>query len=408
MDNNTDVILRKEREEFTKSNFLISCKFKSSLLENKLMVIALSRANELKKDPDNGILYQQIKVSEIKKEIGCSGGSFYANLASAAESMTSKTIGAFDPENQMFDYMSIIIRAHCENGIFTIEYNPRITKYIQNIKQNFTSLSKKIMLSFRSVYAFRIYEVLRSKSYYGKNDTRTDNDVFEIPFLLSELKLQIGVVNSNLDKVRNILNKSKNPDYDHAVEASPEKVFVTWSEFKRKALDPAIKEINEKTDMEVTYDTEKTGRGGKVHKVIFYVKYKKVDIIEPEEDTDDMPVLTQEQKDEIVDTVSDLIEESIKTKDIRSICEAANYDMEKVKVAYAVLKASSSVESVVGFMISAIKNEYKLPVAAEKRETKNKFNNFPQRNYSKEEFDEIERKLLQQSYEDYAKQKSNK
>lgn len=56
-----------------------------------------------------------------------------------------------------------------------------------------------------------------------KKDIKTDNDVFEIPFLLSELKLQIGVVNSNLDKVRNILNKSKNPDYDYAVEASPEK-----------------------------------------------------------------------------------------------------------------------------------------------------------------------------------------
>ena len=128
MENTKDIILRKERENFTKSNFLISCKYKSSLLENKLMVISLSRADELKKDPENGILYQQIKVSEIKKELGCNGGSFYSNLANAAESMTSKSIGVFDPENKMFDYMSIIIRAHCEKGIFTIEYNPRIAE----------------------------------------------------------------------------------------------------------------------------------------------------------------------------------------------------------------------------------------------------------------------------------------
>lgn len=392
MENVTDVILRKERENFTKSNFLISCKYKSSLLENKLMVISLSRADELKKDPENGILYQQIKVSEIKKELGSNGGSFYSNLANAAEAMTSKSIGVFDPENKMFDYMSIIIRAHCERGIFTIEYNPRIADYIQNIKQNFTSLPKKIMLSFRSVYAFRIYEVLRSKSYYGKNDIKTDNDVFEIPFLLSELKLQIGVVNSNLDKVRNILNKSKNPDYDYAVEASPEKVLETWSEFKRKALDPSIKEINQKTDMEVTYDTERSGRGGKVHKIIFYVKYKAISEAALER-TETKPELTQEQKDEIVDVVSDLIEEPVKTKDIRAICEAAHYDVEKVKTAYAVLKKSTGVESVVGFMISAIKNEYELPVPTkDKKKSKNAFLNFDQRKYSKEFLDALEQR----------------
>lgn len=399
MENTKDIILRKERENFTKSNFLISCKYKSSLLENKLMVISLSRADELKKDPENGILYQQIKVSEIKKELGCNGGSFYSNLANAAESMTSKSIGVFDPENKMFDYMSIIIRAHCEKGIFTIEYNPRIAEYIQNIKQNFTSLPKKIMLSFRSVYAFRIYEVLRSKCYYGKKDIKTDNDVFEIPFLLSELKLQIGVVNSNLDKVRNILNKSKNPDYDYAVEASPEKVLEKWSEFKRKALDPSINEINEKTDMEVSYDTERSGRGGKVHKIIFYVKYKA--ITEAALDgTDTKPELTQEQKDEIVDIVSDLIEEPVKTKDIRAICESAHYDVEKVKNAYAVLKKSTGVESVVGFMISAIKNGYDLPVPIkEKKENKNKFNNFEQREYSKEFWDGMERKRYEKGEE---------
>ena len=144
--------------------------------------------------------------------------------------------------------------------------------------------------------------------------------------------------------------------------------------------------------MEVSYDTERSGRGGKVHKIIFYVKYKAITEAALD-DTDTKPELTQEQKDEIVDIVSDLIEEPVKTKDIRAICESAHYDVEKVKTAYAVLKKSTGVDSVVGFMISAIKNGYDLPVSTkEKKEIKNKFNNFKQREYSEEFWNDVERK----------------
>ena len=74
--------------------------------------------------------------------------------------------------------------------------------------------------------------------------------------------------------------------------------------------------------------------------------------------------------------------------------------MEKVKNAYAVLKKSTGVESVVGFMISAIKNGYDLPVPTkEKKETKNKFNNFEQREYAKEFWDGMERKRYEKGEE---------
>ena len=45
-------------------------------------------------------------------------------------------------------------------------------------------------------------------------------------------------------------------------------------------------------------------------------------------------------------------------------------------------------------MLSAIKNDYKtVETKADKKET-NKFNNFEQRNYSDEQLEELEKKLL--------------
>lgn len=381
-DTNTNEEIEYLTDKYAKSNYLIGAKYRSTLLENKIMAICLSNIDKIKKDEKTGMIYSEVKASELKRLMNKKSGSFYDQLLEVAQNMMGSSIGISNPETKTFDYLALIIRATYQNGIFRIEYNPHMENYLIGFGRKFTMLSLKTMLSFSSSYSFRLYECLKSRSYYPKNiEEEKKTGIYCFDFLVSELKLMLGIVNAELDSVRRILNNSSSPDYDKAVEKSAEKTYEKWYEFKRKVLDPSIEEINDKTELYVKYDSIKEGRGGKVKRLIFTVIKK-----------DEEKELTSEEKDKILDAISELIEEPLKLKDIRSIAEVANYDLDKIIDAYNIAKKSSTtIKNLTGFIKSAIKEEYEMPVERKGKKNNLAFNDFPQREY---DYEQLELKLL--------------
>ena len=124
----------------------------------------------------------------------------------------------------------------------------------------------------------------------------------------------------------------------------------------------------------------------------FYIKKKnKKKKKKIEEKKEEASMLSEDEMFEMHIQVKELIKESVSIKDIRSICEAAKYDIEKIETAYHIAELAGHIDNLVGFMIKAIKEGYAAPV---KKEKKNQFNNFEQRQY---DFDEYEKVLLNRS-----------
>ena len=379
--------------DYFKSNMLIGAKYKSSLLENKIMAISLNKIKDAEEDKE-GTLIVHLKASELKNLLDSKSGSFYNQLDKVGRSMTGRVIGVTDPEKEEFHYMSVINNAHYENGVLTLEYNKNLNKYMKNIKQNFTKLNLETMLGFKSVYSFRLYELLKSRAYYPKGVNRTDN-TFVVTFDLAELKLDLGVINAELAKVRSILDEKKTPNFEKAVEASPEKVFTTWFEFRRNCIDVAVKEINDKkdrTEMEVSYVPKKSGQGGKVYAVDFYIKLGKPVVAENTDIVNTEPVeLSEDDKIMFYDEVCDLIDEKIRIKDAKMIAEAAGYRLDVIREKYE-MAAETNVDNIVGWLISAIRDDYKAVNSSKKpKKSANAFDNFNQREY---DFEELERDAL--------------
>ena len=69
--------------------------------------------------------------------------------------------------------------------------------------------------------------------------------------------------------------------------------------------------------------------------------------------------LSEDEKDEFIDNLADYIEERLKVKDLRSIAEASQYDVETVKSAYELLKSQKNdVDNVVAWLIAAIQGKW--------------------------------------------------
>lgn len=372
-------------QEFKKHNMLVGSKFKASLLENKLMTLCLSRIKCEQIDGQDTV-YCELRASEIRKAVNAKGGSFYSRLDNIAKGMTGRSIGMTNPKTHSFDYMAVVIRATYDNGIFRVKFNPDLKDYIYNIKTNYTNYTIPILMSFESNYAFRLYEVIKSMMY-NKRDIQMN---------LAELKFVTGAANAELDSVRRILNGSVNPDYEKALKATPEEDYAKFSDFRSRALEPAIKEINEKSDIHITYGYVTGGVGGKVHQINIHVEYKN----EAEEQLERIEAreMTEEEKytffDELIEEMPDI---RFRMKELDTIAKAANYDKEKIITAYKIMMSGKTeVENPVGYMLMAIKEGYTSETTRIKRQKhSNSFNQFPQSDfYNQMNLSELETQLI--------------
>ena len=381
-------------DRYSKSNYLISAKYSSSLLENKIMAISLAKIQKKEYMEDkNGRIVCSMSAGELRDLINANAGSFYAQLEPVAMNMAARTIGFSDPDKNggVFDYISVIDRAKYENGMFTIFYNVDVKEYLSDFKANFTILELPTMLRFKNVYSFRLYELLSSRVYYKKGIPKEQRTrIFKIDFNLSELKLDMGVVNAELDDVRKELNNKKSPDYDRAVEKSPEKKFSTWYDFKRYVLDIAVKEINLKTDMKISYVPLKSGRGAKVRGVEFIVDLTGRESGTPEKYLDQESAISEDEKLDVIVQAKMLLKD-FSTKDVRVICEKSGYDAERIRKAYQLLCRQSSVANAAGWMIACLQSGYEVKEWNSFGNAENREVNFHQREY---DYAELEAMLL--------------
>ena len=366
---NFDQFLNKDaviihNDYFQKSNFLISAKYKSTLLENKIIMLGMAN---IKKN-EEGRLISEMKADYIRSMIqkGKKNGSFYDQLLAASINMTSRSFVIQDQDG--FDVFTMTPRAKYIKGagIFRIYWENDLEPYLYGLKTNYTQLSINMFMQFKSVYSFRLYELLKSRMYiprYSQERVMPDS-CFKVTFGLAELKLNMGVVDAGDSNVRKYLvtrGKSQTkPDYEKAVEAAKEKTYEKWQKFKTSVLEKGIQEINEKSDIEVQYEVMKCGHGGKVVSVIFYVRKKQ------SQEKVKKECRSQDEVADFIDEMADFIEERLKYKDMIRIAETADYDMEKIRNAYAVATTSSKTkENLTGYLIAAIRNNYSLPVRKE-------------------------------------------
>lgn len=377
-------------DSFSKSNTIINSKYKATLLEQKLLNIMLSRL-QMRNYIDGGEkqgLVCSIRANELKKMLGTKSGSIYEKLKPAAAAMTSRIIGFEDDEKQAFKYISLVTAAEYQDGVFTVHFNYELKQYLTPQTQ-FTILDLPVILQYRGVYSLRLHELLLSRCYRKKRagvsvytGRETDGRHFAIEFSVSELKLSLGVVNAENFAVQRILNGSPIPDYDKAVERAQEKSFNNWNDFKKRVLDPAVNEINvAENNIHVEYELQKGGKGGRVYGIIFLVVLGSTQSIKMKK--------TGEDRRDFIDDVLAKIQPLLPVDDVRAICEAADYDINKIDNAIEILNAAGDIDNVTGFLIKAVKNNYSRPV--KKSAGKNAFHNFEQRDY---DFDEFERKLL--------------
>ena len=166
----------------------------------------------------------------------------YMRMKEAEETLFNRRFSFFDEDGKLVKSRWISQVKYLDNeGAIEIVFTPAVVQGISRIngvKEFFTQYLLSQTANLKSVYSSRLYELLIQWRSTGKT-----------PIInLEDFRAQLGV---------------------------EEDQYKLMSDFKKRVLDLAINDINEKTDIKVTYQQHKKGRS--ISGFSFTFKQKKTD-----------------------------------------------------------------------------------------------------------------------------------
>ncbi len=211
---------KKEDMIVVKSNEVITASYKLSLNEQRIVLACIAKIDSMKElTKSDGIT---IRVDEIRDLLVLGSenkNSFYGALKTATDKLYERSI-LLDGEGSKRRWV-YEVRYNKEKGDITLFFSPTIIPYLSELKGNFTKYKLEHITNFRSVHSIRIYELLCQWSFMGERELEID-----------ELKRILGL----------------------------ESKYARTSNFISRVIDVAVREINQHSNMKVSYGMRKTGK----------------------------------------------------------------------------------------------------------------------------------------------------
>lgn len=224
-----------------KDNALIDASFNLSLVEQRVMLLAIVEAREI--SGLSQLTPIEISIQSYIDLYGVSGSTAYESLWDAVRTLKRREFSYLD-RYKGEDALSIagwVNKATYvkKRGLIVVYLSEEVVSMISRLENQFTRYHLEQVADFKSKYSIRLYEIVIKWLSVGKTD------FYEI----EDFRKKLGLGDNE---------------------------YKTMSLFKTNVLDKAVDEISEKTDVKIKYEQKRTGRS--ISHIMFSVKPKFVEI----------------------------------------------------------------------------------------------------------------------------------
>jgi plasmid replication initiation protein len=217
-----------KNELVVKDNALINASYNLETAEQRLIMLAVINA----RGTGQGITADsklEIHASDYAKHFNVSTDAAYKVMKEAVNNLFERKF------SYVAEYKKTgktgVVRSRWVSRIFYVDslaileitFAPDVVPLVTRLEEHFTSYQLKQVSNLTSKYAIRLYELLIAWREVGKTPQ----------IELSEFRQKIGVENGEYERMHH---------------------------FKARVLEPAIKQINEHTDITASYEQHKRGR----------------------------------------------------------------------------------------------------------------------------------------------------
>lgn len=235
------LVANHESRQVKKSNMLIHSKYDLSVTEQRIILIAVSFIE----DHNNKII--EIPIHDYKQMLGLESFN-YAHFNDVLKKLKQNTIVMTQINKKTGEVEEGLItgwidRVQYKDGIISLTFNDDVWYHLIDLKEKLLTYTKydlKHVLKLQSKYSIRLFEILKSAEFIGNYTIKID-EFREIMFIGDKYK--------------------------------------RFSDFVQKILDPAIEEINNVEDIEVSYRGIK--KGVKYDSIRFSIRKKQKEKEDP-------------------------------------------------------------------------------------------------------------------------------
>jgi plasmid replication initiation protein len=209
----------------TQDNVLINASYQMSLDEKRLVLLGTSKIDPREPPNESRPFEFDVNASEWHSYFGGSKHRIYEAMQTASEKLMKRQLEIKADPKRNIERTLMQWVDQCKyiegEGRVRIKFGSSISVYLTGLVKHFTKVDLINVGALGSLYSIRIYELL---SQFRDTGFRVQQ--------IAELKEVLDIAN----------------------------MYSDYTDFKKRIIDPSVKEINEKTDLFVTWDVVKTGR----------------------------------------------------------------------------------------------------------------------------------------------------
>lgn len=297
-------------------NNLVEARYDLTLQEKRIIIFALSKI----KPEDIAFNYVTFDVKELCELCGVEGENYYSDLRRTTKRLRERTMEVMDIDNQILTQVGWVDRIvyNLKKGTISIRFHEFLSSFLLQLKSSFTAIPLSQTLGLSSVYAVRMFEILKQYERVGSREL-------------------------TLDEMRSMLGIQKEK-------------FKNYGDFKKRVIEISVREINKKTDIFIDYEEIKDSR--KVSSLYFSIQKNKNFGAPKDEQQIKLLEIKNETKEGLNKSLSDIgFSRPTIIKFFRE------YDELKIAKALAVLKYQASKGHVLntkGFFRTALKEDWSL------------------------------------------------
>ncbi len=148
----------------TQANGLVTARYTLPLAEQRLILTMISRIQP----DDEDFKPYRISVGELAEFIGVAKGSAYLECKKITENLLKRVLSINEPDGLLQVNWVSSAKYIDGTGMVNLSFDPLLKPYLLKLKGNFTSCKLEMLLSFKSQYTMRMYNVLKQYEWRKK------------------------------------------------------------------------------------------------------------------------------------------------------------------------------------------------------------------------------------------------